>query len=82
MRELKITLQDVLLLIDCNGDSDEQIIIAEEADESTWSTMPLNSKLLWIKENLERKVESISIWEEKFQIFLADEKREKKLEEL
>lgn len=54
-REYKFTLKDVLFLLDRNGDSDEKIIVSEHCEEETWSILPMNSKLLWVKENLDRK---------------------------
>ena len=72
MKEYKFTLEDVLLLIDRNGDSEEKIIISEHCDQDTWLTAPMNSSLIWTRENLDRKVESIGIWGETFQIWLVD----------
>lgn len=71
-RELKFTLKDVLLLIDCNGDSDEKIVISDKIAEETWVTIPLNSDLLWVNENLERKVDCIDVFDGMIQIWLAD----------
>ena len=78
-RDYKFTVKDILYLIDPNahlGDRDEKIVISEQCEEETWSILPMNSKLLWVQENLDRKVESIDIYDGMFQIWLADESRE------
>lgn len=72
MRKHKFTLKDILLLMDGNGMSEEQIIISEECERETWVTAPLNSCLLWVEENLSRKVDSIGVEHGKLQIWLAD----------
>lgn len=72
MKEYKFTLEDVLYLIDHNGDSDERIIISEHCEQDTWLETPMNSSLIWTRDNLERKVESIGVWGDTLQIWLAD----------
>lgn len=69
----KFTLKDILLLLDWNVESEEKVVIAEQCEENTWSILPMNSKLLWVEENLDRHVESISIWNGMIQIWLMDE---------
>ena len=71
-KEYKFTLKDILLLIDCNGESEEKVIISEQSEEETWAFIPMNSKLLWAQENLERKVDSICVYDGMLQIWLAD----------
>ena len=72
MREYKFTLRDVLLLIDYNGDMGEELIISEDGNKDTWVHIPSNSSLLWVKENLDRKVEGLGVYGGKLQIFLVE----------
>lgn len=84
MRELKFTLKDILLLLDPNGECEEQIILSEQPETDTWVIAPANSSVIWTKENLERKVEGLGIWDGKLQIWLADlsEEPRKNIKEL
>ena len=74
-REFKFTLEDVLLLIDYNRESDDRIIISEDGDEDRWLVAPINNSLIWTRENLERKVSSICIYDDKLQIWLVEKDR-------
>ena len=76
-REYKFNLQDVLQLLNPSGEQSDRIIIADaqHCEEETWSVLPMNSKLLLAPENLNRKVESIWIWDGMHQIWLANEER-------
>lgn len=72
MNRKTITLQDILLLIEPNGDSEENIIISEQGEKETWVHTPTNSTLLWVNENLKREVESIGVEDGLIQIWLKD----------
>ena len=72
MKDYKFTLEDVLLLIDHNRECTDHIIVSEHCNEVTWVEAPMNSSLLWTKENLAREVESINLWDGMFQIWLTE----------
>ena len=75
-RDYKFTVKDILYLMDPNahlGGCDDKIILAEKCEEETWAVLPMNSKLLWVQENLDRKVSSIAIYDGMLQIWLASE---------
>ena len=65
-------MRDVLLLIDYNGDIGEKLIISEDGDVDGWVHIPSNSSLLWVQENLDRKVEGLTVTDGKIQIFLVE----------
>lgn len=75
-REYKFTLEDVLLLIDYNREYDEKIVISDQYEEESWIVISTNNSLLWVKENLERKVTSIGIHDEMLQIWLESPLKE------
>ena len=73
MKEYKFTLEDVLSLI--NHDSSDRIILAEYDREETWLIAPMSSSLIRTKENLDRKVASIGIWDDMLQIWLVPKEK-------
>ena len=72
-RALKFNLNDILLLLDPSSESEDKIILSEQINEDSWVIAPMNSKLIRVEDNLNRKVESITVNGGMLQIWLANE---------
>ena len=72
-RALKFNLNDILLLLDPSSESEDKIILSEQINEDSWVIAPMNSKLIRVEDNLNRKVESITVNGGMLQIWLDNE---------
>lgn len=72
-RALKFNLNDILLLLDPSSESEDKIILSEQINEDSWVIAPMNSKLIRVEDNLNRKVESITVNGGMLQIWLVNE---------